>query len=326
MKREHLVGLALALVVVAGSVPGAAQSLEGQAESAVERSEQLADDTADDPAGMAANASNASWQGHQVNRTVLWTCDTARAVDEDVGEQVGDAADCQARESVEAGEDEQTEQDGGQDQAEEANRTKAKAEEAEADAERAVRDEVAAAEAFVDDTAEDPENAPSHLETFVNRTLIVVNRTVAALEELFSLPADGVRLAGERLDPVKNRAWTLAGSAVQTATDTGSGSLGVLQTGASLLVGAIQTAGSTVSGTAGTSVGVVDTATGTLAEGVSTVASQAQNLAQRGLGAVSDAFSGSSPPEPGDGSADKAVSTAESTAEGVVDQVPVETP
>lgn len=208
----RLAALTLAgLLLVAGLPTSAlAQSLEEQVGDAAAKGERLAGDAADDPQATAANATNASWQGRQVNWTEAWTCETAHAVDEDAGEAAQRALDCPDPASARAGEDEQVDED--------VNRSQARAEEAEADAERAARDGVAVVQAFIEDTREDPEQAPDHATTLANRTLAIVERLVGGLVGVAELPLSGLALAGDGL------AWSAQqGLAGMQATAAGTG-------------------------------------------------------------------------------------------------------
>lgn len=191
MRERLLLGPALALILLASAAlagPVAAQSLEDQVDEAASKATGVAEQGAENPEGLAENASDPSWQGQQVNWTRTWSCASAYAVDEDVGETVGEQADCPPPRNEQAGVEEEDEDDP---------QPQAEAEEAEADAERALRDEIAAAQAFIEATTEDPEQAPSHLQTFVDRTLIFLNRTVEIVEQLLSLPLSGAAYAGQ---------------------------------------------------------------------------------------------------------------------------------
>lgn len=192
MRAELAVPVAALLLTAALAPSTGAQTVEDSLEDAAAKGEDLVQDASGDPQGAASNASNASWQGRQVNWTEAWTCQTAQAVDERAGEAAGRVLDCQAPASEQAGEEQDEDEE--EEQPEEA---QARAEEAEADAEQALRDQVAAVEAFLASTREDPEEAPSHLATLVNRTLVFANRTVAIVERLVELPLLGLERAAQ---------------------------------------------------------------------------------------------------------------------------------
>lgn len=180
MNAEPLT-LPLACLLLLAAVPAAsAQTLDDQVQDAEAKAASLAEE-ASDPQQAAANASDPSWQGDQVNWTTTWSCASAYAVDEDVGEAAGQALDCQPPASAQAGEEEETA---------EQNEPAAEVEEAEDDAEQTARDQAAATEALSEDVQQEPEETPSHLARFLNRTQ-------AILADLLSLPLTGASLAGQ---------------------------------------------------------------------------------------------------------------------------------
>lgn len=185
MSRELLaLGLALGLLVAGLPTPAAGQGLEDSLEEAEAKSRQLAEDTREDPQAMAANASDPSWQADQADWTQAWACRSAEAAHPAAGQAAEQTPACPAAGSARAGEDEA--------QQAEDNGSVARAEEAEPDAERAARDQVAATEDFAQATASDPENAPEHAATFVDRTLVFAERVVAAVENALGLGLAGI--------------------------------------------------------------------------------------------------------------------------------------
>ncbi len=212
--RELALALALALLV-----PGAAaQTLDGQVTALAEHAEATAEDTVENPQAMAANATNASWQARQANWTLAWSCDTVSAVDEDAGDRVRNLTGCPESEDAAAGQDPAEEQG-------EENATVAQVEELGNDTATAVEDQVAATEALVNDTLAEPGQAPSHLEAFLNRTLILLERLVGgpwalveqAVGTVQEVAQDVGRLADELLDGVQELGVQLAGVPVDGA-------------------------------------------------------------------------------------------------------------
>lgn len=182
-----LLTIVAALVVVAG--PAAAQTLNDQATALVGHVDDQADAAREDPEGLAANATNATWQGEQVNFTKAWTCETATVANGDVGGALGELGLCPALADENAApEDEDV-------QADNENETLAQADELGNDAETAVEDQAAATEELVTNLTEDPENATSALETYLNRTLTFLRRLVG-------LPAQGLDAAGNAVGAV----------------------------------------------------------------------------------------------------------------------------
>lgn len=203
MNAEQLaLPLACLLLLAAVPAPASAQTLEDQVQDAEAKAASLADE-ASDPQQAAANASDPSWQGDQVNWTTTWSCASAYAVDEDVGEAAAQALDCQPPASAQAGEEEVAEQ----------NEPAAEVEEAEDDAEQTARDQAAATEALAEDVQQEPEETPSHLARFLNRTQ-------AILADLLSLPLAGANLAGQG---ISGAASALAGAGLATAEATAGG-------------------------------------------------------------------------------------------------------
>jgi hypothetical protein len=231
--RWVAVALCVALVVPAGGT--LAQSVEEQAGALAERGESLAEDTRDDPGAMASNATDPSWQGSQTNRTIVWTCDTASAVKEDVGERVREELDCDERENAIAENDPDEEEQ--QEQAEEdVNETQADADEAEQDAETAARDQAAVTREFVKDTREAPDEAPSHVSTFVNRTRAILERLVGGLAGVGAAGVDGAHAVGSGV--------STATSTVTDGVATAAGTIGTTTAvGVQTSVDAVQTAG-----------------------------------------------------------------------------------
>jgi hypothetical protein len=299
-----------------------AQSVEEQAGALAERGESLADDTRGDPQAMAGNATDPSWQGTQANRTIVWTCDTASAVNEGVGERVRERLDCDERENAIAQNDPDEEEQ--QEQAEEdVNETQADADEAEQDAERAARDEAAAARDFVNDTREEPQEAPSHLFTFVNRTRAIVERLLGGIGAGASAVGDGV---GAGADALGTGITASGGFAADRARDVGHG---FAWAGGAVATGATTAVDGVAAGVSATGHGIA-AAGGAIAEGASAMADGVANVATGmadALGSAVDAMRdlvGSNGPENGaeeSGESLPEAGEAGDTADGVVDRV-----
>lgn len=204
MNTNHIATLLLATALLAAPA-GLAQTLEDQADEALQHGEEIAQDTASDPQSMAMNATNASWQGNQANWTTAWTCASAYAIDDDAGDAAQDATGCTTPQNAQAGQDD-----------EEDNETQPRANADEADdVETAAEDARATAEAYAEDMLEDPENAEEHTLTFLNRTLTL-------LERLLDPPRMALSLAHGAFTGVTSAIADGVTGAIDTAKDTAS--------------------------------------------------------------------------------------------------------
>ncbi len=178
--RHALTLLALASLLLAAPA-GLAQTLDEQAQAAAGHASSLAEDASEDPDGFTENATDPAWHAEHANWTHRWSCETATAADEDAGEALSKATGCPQPENAQAGNQEEED--------DEEQRPRADAEEAE-QAETAFLDLLAAIDEYQQDTQEDPEEAPEHTLTLLNRTLTVLERLIDPPRILASSLAD----------------------------------------------------------------------------------------------------------------------------------------
>ena len=197
--------LSTALLLVAPL--GAAATLMEQVNEAAAHGEGVVQDTRADPPRAIANATNASWQGAQVNWTIEWSCSTVAVLNGDVEAALQERDVCPEADDAQTGVPEP-----------EANADDGVAEAVPLGNETAIEDQVAAVEEAVVEILDDPSSVASTLQRLVNRTVQFVRHVLGLPGEAFDTIRDTL---GDVADAVEDLGEAIGGAAVELTRTVG---------------------------------------------------------------------------------------------------------